>query len=1145
MGARRLTSVVFVSLCALTCVALYCGAPAWAARGHVFSGSFGGQGSGDGQLDEPSGVAVNDSTHNVYVVDKGNDRVEELSSTGSYVGQFNGSGTLAGEGSAAPTGQLSAPTSIAVDNSTNTLTDPSAGDVYVVDTGHQVIDKFSSTGAYIGQLTEGSPGSAFFDLQGVAVDQNGTLWVDYLGREIDSFSDSVANEFLSVREAQVGGYPGFAVDSEDNLYVDWDGAKSTIIAAKLNSAGSIIKEEIDREEATTAVAVNLSNNDLYIDNASSIGLFSPEGKLIERFGPGSLKEGTGITIDPSNGNVYVVDAIADTVDIFGLEPYSSPVVESESASDVASTSATLNAQINPRGSSTEYRFEYGPSTSYGMSAPVPDGFIASDFGATGISIHRPELLARTTYHYRVVAHNELGTVDGLDHTFTTQPAGGEELVLPDGRAWELVSPPDKKGVVIEPGIDGDRQAALDGDGITYVASEPIGEGEVARFALNQIVSTRGVGGWRSQAVSVRQGLPPEGEQVGVELLGSGEINDVFSPDLSADLIEPFGTPPQAPGETERTLYLRDSTNGALLALETPADVSSGKRFGDQNMKFLAATPDLNHVIFGTTAALTPEAVEPPPKGSGVELRNLYEWSAGRLQLVNVTPEGTTRPGALLGSYAMSARAVSGDGRWVVWNYGEPAGSSEVSLYARDMVGDKTVQIGGKYPRFETMSSDGSKIFYVETEPGQEGRGGDLHVFDTSNDTQTDLTANHGAGEPSAGVKEAVMGASEDGSYVYFVAAGVLAEGATSGADNMYVLHDTGSEWTTTFIATLSGEDEKTWGAQKTIGAVLSRVSSRVSPNGRYVAFMSDRSLTGYDNLDALSGQPDEEVYLYDALAGHLVCASCDPTGARPVGVFDDATDQSSLLVDRTRVWSASEGSSNHWLAGSLPGWDETSYVASYQPRYLSDSGRLFFDSPDALVPQDTNGLEDVYEYEPPASSGTAGSDDCTTGSVTFSERSGGCVSLISSGTSGGESAFMDASENGNDVFFVTASKLTGEDYDTAYDLYDAHVCSTEVSCRVLPVSPPACTSGDSCKAAPSPQPVIFGAAPSATFSGTGNVVEEAKGTVKSKKHVVKRKTKAKRRVKKDRNAKKRKANKSSGRKARRSRTGKASRKGDR
>ncbi len=90
--------------------------------------------------------------------------------------------------------------------------------------------------------------------------------------------------------------------------------------------------------------------------------------------------------------------------------------------------------------------------------------------------------------------------------------------------------------------------------------------------------------------------------------------------------------------------------------------------------------------------------------------------------------------------------------------------------------------------------------------------------------------------------------------------------------------------------------------------------------------------------------------------------------------------------------------------------------SDYQPRYLSDSGRLFFDSPEALVPQDTDGVENVYEYEP------AGIGSCTGVSGTFDAGVGGCVSLISSGTSSEESAFFDASVSGDDVFFLTTSQ---------------------------------------------------------------------------------------------------------------------------
>ena len=154
----------------------------------------------------------------------------------------------------------------------------------------------------------------------------------------------------------------------------------------------------------------------------------------------------------------------------------------------------------------------------------------------------------------------------------------------------------------------------------------------------------------------------------------------------------------------------------------------------------------------------------------------------------------------------------------------------------------------------------------------------------------------------------------------------------------------------------------------------------------------------------------------------------------------------------------------------------------YQPRFLSDSGRLFFDSNDALVPQDVNGTQDVYEYEP------VGVGGCSAASATFGERSGGCVGLISSGSSSEESAFLDASETGGDVFFLTSARLASQDYDNALDVYDAHECSVAVACYPpAPVSPPACTTGDACKAAPTPQPSIFGSPSSATFSGAGNV----------------------------------------------------------
>jgi hypothetical protein len=423
---------------------------------------------------------------------------------------------------------------------------------------------------------------------------------------------------------------------------------------------------------------------------------------------------------------------------------------------------------------------------------------------------------------------------------------------------------------------------------------------------------------------------------------------------------------------------------------------------------------------------------------------------------------------------------------------------------------------GEYPDnpvFQIASANGSRVFFTDEErltgdAGSVAHKPDLYEFDVETGDLVDLTKPRG-GE-SANVQGLVVGASEDGDSVYFVANGVLSQQAAEPGHaapgqciteaegtpppgaicNLYVDHDVNGEWEEPhYVATLSAEDVPDWQAPASQGAAadLGDVTSRVSSDGRYLAFMSDRRLTGYDNRATAPGAdnaPAEEVFLYDSSSDGIVCASCDPSGARPRGVLDPPGGQETgpegigLLVDRPKIW---EGS---WLAGSVPGWTKVQHIrALYQSRYLSDSGRLFFDSPDALVPDDVNGKEDVYEYEPPGV--PSGVHECTADGATFQPRAQGCVGLVSSGTSTHESAFLDASESGGeggqadgggDVFFVTAEKLVPQDTDTSFDVYDAHECTAVSPCIVPEQSapPPVCETTDACrppaKPAPSPSP---------------------------------------------------------------------------
>ena len=120
-------------------------------------------------------------------------------------------------------------------------------------------------------------------------------------------------------------------------------------------------------------------------------------------------------------------------------------------------------------------------------------------------------------------------------------------------------------------------------------------------------------------------------------------------------------------------------------------------------------------------------------------------------------------------------------------------------------------------------------------------------------------------------------------------------------------------------------------------------------------------MTTIDASPEAKGARDEEVFLYDSQAAELRCVSCNPTGARPTGVLDqnESGEGLGLIVDRRKVWLG------HYLAANIPGWTSESLVSAlFQSRYLSDEGRLYFNSPDSLVPAATNHKENVYEFEP-------------------------------------------------------------------------------------------------------------------------------------------------------------------------------------
>jgi hypothetical protein len=844
------------------------------------------------------------------------------------------------------------------------------------------------------------------------------------------------------------------------------------------------------------------------------------------------------------------------------------VVRAGFVSDVTAGAATFGATVDPGERPASVYFQYGTSSEYGQQTHAPPGE-AIGSGTADVQVPSRTiqgLSPATLYHYRVVVVSEIApgefeTVDGPDGTFTTQAAQGSFTPV-DNRQWQLVSPAQKFGALIQ-GI-GTReqklvQASAAGDAIAYRASSPTESEPQAGYAANEtVLSTRGPAGWSSQDIS-----PPRVHAANASATLGDEFQ-IFSEDLSRAAVQPIERSfnPLSPEAIESTAYLRsDYLNGDVaehceasyksaascftpLVSRVNDTASPFQPFGEEptgvctkylcGARFMGGSPDLQHVVLASSSQLTATPL-PVANLSGTSFPNgqgLYEWSQGSLQLLDVLPPGEEGAATIAGAGVpeMGVRhSISDNGERVLMEGILPVGGSErdtAGLYLRDVPANETIRLdvpqGGSGPSedasFMDANGEASRIFFLDSGrlmADSSPSGADLYEYNLNapaGSRLTDLTVDPHAGK-SANVAM-MLGASEDDSYIYFAAAGALAPGAVEGecpralngsqggGCNVYVRH----EGVTQLVAVLPANEAYDWSLTLNRDRGGPGLYARVSPNGRWLAFMSAGELTGYDTRDARSGQPDLEVYLYHAPAaageaGAMICASCNPTGARPVG-----EPGKELLGQDGAVFT------ERWVAASVAPWSgsgEANYLAEslavYQPRYLSDAGRLFFDSVDSLVPQDVDGSEDVYEYEPEGV--PAGEHACssasTSGNVVFKparsfvvegragEESAGCVGLISSGTSSEPSWFLDASETGGDVFFITQARLAQQDGDTAYDVYDAHECTSASPCLPVTVSPPPCDTEASCKAAPEPQPALFGLPSSATFSGPGNITPPA------------------------------------------------------
>jgi DNA-binding beta-propeller fold protein YncE len=1147
-------------------------ASALSQRGHVLANTFGTEGSGAGELKDPQGVAVNEQTGDIYVVDAGNARVDRFDAEGKFIsawgigvsGEEHNFGictTTCHPGQAARgKGNLFNARDIAVDNSTSE-SDPSRGDVYVEvmpfeieEGGKEVeregaIEKFTAGGELLAkgsQITHFKEAAGFTEEIeepfGIFVGPAGNLYL-YDEEYVAKFSNGIPNKPESAVEAEFEGSEahGVAVDPQHDLYLgsEFPSGAPPVISEHQPDGEPLLDTIYDKP--TTSIALESSaQGDFVLGNETSVAVLASDKRFVQTLGEGQLTKSAGVAVNAASGHIYAADAATAKIVDFGLEGAGEPTFGASTATNTTPTSAELTARINPHGGeNAKYTFRIStatvpgpgdPCTSPCFEAPSPPAALGSSgFDEVTTAPQNVEGLSpETKYQYRVWAQTTVEgatqTAESAEHAFTTPFESGS--TLPDGRAYEQVSPPNKNGSALQPkpAEGGVIQAATDGSALTYLGAGAISNTEGNEEPegnhgpnLTQIVGRWGPSGWSAHDIDVKhdkgEGLTP----------GSGNNYQMFSPDLGSSVLESFGSEsmerPPLDGEAsqERTPYLRSQ---AAECLQSPAPPScfeplvskanTTETFGTK-IKFAGSSPDLQHVVLESAVALTSQAVP--------SSKNLYERLAGApgaLELVSVLPSGLPASFAALGyqqgKIRMNQNAVSTDGTRVIFStYANANGESPVHLYLRDTALGKTAQVdlqeagttvpasvfpglpaSYEHPFYQGATPDGSTIFFTDewrltkdstSRPGSK----DLYacrIVLTAGEPEcklTDLTVDSAA---QAGDVQGILGTGSNaaGTSIYYVANGRLAPNANSakcqggegwGAKeaqeleegveleakqlntvcNLYVQHFNAESETWTVpkvVAILSEEDEPDWLTSRQtrsgIRGYLGSITSRVSPDGERLAFMSDRNLTGYEPRDPATGRGVEEVYSYDNATAEVVCASCSPGGAAPQSVFDQeaAGEGIGLLVDRPQLWQ------DRRLSGSIPGWTNWELSnAYYQARYLNDQGRLFFTSVEALVPQDKNGKEDVYEYEP------LGLGGCTTVAETFHPDRGGCVSLITSGTSTHESALLDASESGDDVFLLTAAPLVEQDKDTSFDVYDAAICGRE-GLRAC-VEPPAAT----------------------------------------------------------------------------------------
>ncbi len=1011
-----------------------------------------------------------------------------------------------------PQGQIgfSQPADVAVDASGTAsqgnvyLTDASAGvvDAFDPNNQNQLLTSFGDTeGGSDGQLHgNASQIEGFGQPCGLAVDQaNGDLYVADSPKNRIWIFDSEGSFKGKVADSSLNGPCGIALDSSGDLYVEnsLDGKAlrfNRSAPADYEFASTLYTPNPEAgDPPATDVAVDSSNDHLYVDQGSRVGHFDAEGNLITSFGGGVLSgSSAGIAVDPATGAVYLADNnaihsfgalitlpdvstgdvanVAETTatlqgtidpaggpeaschfefgttesygesvpcepsgpfstgtsvsaDLSGLQPGTTyhyrivgtnvngervgqdrsfatlgpplvfdpnPEKNNLVASDVTTDAAVLHARINPSGAPTAYHFEYVEAAEFEASgfanavrSPLPDAELGAGTSFIAVSHAINGLKPATGYRYRVVAENSSGTTAGDSNELATfappaqvQPGQFQgQGFLPDDRAWEMVTPPDKNGGYVR-GLGNANAASDDGNRLGYAAlgnyADTQGTGAVGS---TQYVAVRGASGWTSYAVTPRSNY-------GFSQTTTGTTFSHYSSDLTRVAVAGFDFDYIDNDIPEGLANLYRKTVGVddLQAVSTP--LADPLPLGIRT-NFIDGSANFDHVVFRTSAKL----ISTVP-GSGALVPDtgtkVYDWHEGALTVAGVLPDGTV-PSQGANSISVvngfsNRGTVSADGSRILFR--SPANEPSQLYMRKDATSTAWIsepELPGpsfepEDVRFEAASPTLQKVAFstasqlTEEDPG--GSGHAVYVYTDSTDPENETNLEFIARVEG---RAAVDGMNPDGSAGFLAAenVGQLYRWEGDSVHLVVAARAEGLDWR---------EVHRSEASTGTLGGV------DVSADGRRLTFISRQKLTDNDLLSDVFA-----VYVYNTDSNELLCASCPPTHA--------VTTSNATIIPRSS--------------------DEPFAISGSQvPRFMSADGRrVFFSTADALVPEDTNGKQDAYSYDVETHK----------------------AHLLSSGHSNRDSWFAAVSGDGNNAFFITNERLTGWDRDTLRDMYVARV----------------------------------------------------------------------------------------------------------